>query len=217
MSQEKLFSLKNITAGYIEIEIRHQGHLFETMIDDDGDYLYKLPLFINAITNNESSEEFLSDKSTCRWAFKPMPSSETGIFNLYHCFDPYIRYKLTELSIEISPSSLMSVIADLCQQIAWHDNFAHGYLFWASESGALLDDFYKTTETEWKEGVHAGRLIDDYDAQIAYEDQRFNEQFPLTNYQTNVLSQARKMLLTQTIPNHTIGEIGYIYDKNNIK
>lgn len=210
MLREKLLSLKNISANHIEIEVRHQDQLFETMIDGNRDCLYKLPVFINSVFNAECASDLLSDICTCRWSFEPLTTDECGTFKLHHSCDPYARYKLMELSIEIKRLDLINALMDLCRQIAWHENFAHGYLFWISESCINLDEFYKLIDMEWNAGVQLGRFIDDYDKKATYEDQRFNEQFPLTVYQTDILTIAREMLLTRTLPKHTIGEMGYI-------
>lgn len=193
-----MFELRNISAGFIDIGIHNQNEVFETVIDDFDDDLRKFPEFIASLVAGDCPSDFLSDYSNCRWSYSEGGNSVTGIFRLHRQFDPLARNILPEIMIEISRSDLIGALNGLVKSIASHDNFARGYLFFAS-SDQRQDAFFSIVDREWEEGVKAGLFPDDIDLKDAYEDQRFIEEFPLTDSEGAILKQNQELLLS-TIP-----------------
>ncbi|MCB4919349.1 hypothetical protein HWX16_05230 [Ochrobactrum intermedium] len=194
-----MFDLKNISAGFIEIEVRGPNDVFETVIDDFDDDLRKISKFVASLIAGNYPSDFLSDYSNCLWSYSEGGNSGTGIFSLHRKFDPLARDILSETTIEICRSDLINALNGLAKDIAFHDNFARGYLFFACPGDPRQDDFFNVVDREWEEGVKAGLFPDDIDLKDAYEDRRFIEEFPLTEPEAAILKENQEMLLS-TIP-----------------
>lgn len=190
-----MFDLKNISAGFIEIGVRGPNEVFETVIDDFDDDLRKIPKFVTSLIAGNCPSDFLSDYSNCLWSYSEGSNSDTGIFRLHRQFDPLARNILSEITIEISRSDLSGALIGLAKDIAFHDNFARGYLFFAS-SDQRQDAFFEVVDREWEQGVKAGLFPDDIDLKDAYEDRRFIEEFPLTDRERAVLNKNQELLLS---------------------
>lgn len=193
-----MFDLKNISAGFIEIGVRGHNDAFETVIDDFDDDLRKIPKFVASLIAGNCPSEFLSDYSNCLWSYSEGSNSGTGIFRLHRQFDPLARNILPIITMEVSRSDLIGALNGLIKEIAFHDNFARGYLFFAS-SDQRQNDFFYVVDREWEEGVKAGLFPDDIDLKDAYEDRRFIEEFPLTEAEAAILKENQEMLLA-TVP-----------------
>ncbi|RNL45647.1 hypothetical protein D7I41_09685 [Ochrobactrum sp. MH181795] len=194
-----MFDLKNISAGFIEIVVRGQDEVFETVIDDFNDDLRKILEFITSLIAGDCPSDFLSDYANCLWSYSEDANSRTGIFRLHRQFDPLARNILPEITIEMSRSDLIGALNGLAKDIAFHDNFARGYLFFACPGDPRQDDFFDVVDREWEEGVKAGLFPDDIDLKDAYEDRRFIEEFPLTEPEAAILKENQEMLLS-TVP-----------------
>lgn len=194
-----MFDLKNISAGFIEIVVRGQDEVFETVIDDFNDDLRKILEFITSLIAGDCPSDFLSDYANCLWSYSEDANSRTGIFRLHRQFDPLARNILPEITIEMSRSDLIGALNGLAKDIAFHDNFARGYLFFACPRDPRQDDFFDVVDREWEEGVKAGLFPDDVDLKDAYEDRRFIEEFPLTEPEAAILKENQEMLLS-TVP-----------------
>ncbi|MCR5939801.1 hypothetical protein FG152_03005 [Ochrobactrum sp. XJ1] len=194
-----MFDLKNISAGFIEIVVRGQDEVFETVIDDFNDDLRKILEFITSLIAGDCPFDFLSDYANCLWSYSEDANSRTGIFRLHRQFDPLARNILPEITIEMSRSDLIGALNGLAKDIAFHDNFARGYLFFACPGDTRQDDFFDVVDREWEEGVKAGLFPDDIDLKDAYEDRRFIEEFPLTEPEAAILKENQEMLLS-TVP-----------------
>lgn len=195
----RMFNLENISAGFIEIEVRGPNEIFETVIDDFDDDLRKISKFVASLIAGNCPSDFLSDYSNCLWSYIEGSNSGTGIFRLHRQFDPLARNILCETTIEISRSDLINALNGLTKDIAFHDNFARGYLFFACPGDPRQDNFFNVVDREWEEGVKADLFPDDIDLKDAYEDRRFIEEFPLTEAEAAILKENQEMLLS-TVP-----------------
>ncbi|ERI14436.1 hypothetical protein O206_21905 [Ochrobactrum sp. EGD-AQ16] len=199
-----MFDLKNISAGFIEIAVHGQDEIFETVIDDFDDDLRKIPKFGASLIAGNCPSDLLSDYSNCLWSYSEDGNSGTGIFRLHRQFDPLARNILSEITIEISRSDLINALNGLAKDIAFHDNFARGYLFFACPGDPRQDDFFDVVDREWEEGLKDGLFPDDIDLKDAYEDRRFIEEFPLTEPEAAILKENQEMLLNTVRENPDI-------------
>ncbi len=186
----KMFKLKQITTGSIAIEVHDQDAIFETIIDDFNDDLQKLSDFVTLLMAGGYPTVYVSDHKNCLWTY-----DEDETLKLHCEFDPNARNLLSKISIKTNRSALISALQNLVHDIAFHENFARGYLFFAN-GGAEEDKFYYVIDREWEEGVKAGRFPDDIYLKDAYEDRRFIEEFPLTELEMAILKENQEMLLS---------------------
>ena len=198
-TRTKMFELKNISTGFIEIDIReidirNQNEVFETVIDDFSDKLSKIPEFIASLIAGNCPSNFLSDYSNCLWSYSE--DNGAGVFSLHRQFDPLARNILSEISIEINRMDLIDALNELLKNIAYHDNFARGYLFFACTDDPRQEDIFYVVDREWGEGVKAGRFPDNIYLKDAYEDRLFIEEFPLTELEMAILKESQEMLLS---------------------
>lgn len=188
MSNE-MFKLKQISTGSITVEVHEQGVIFETMIDDFSDDLQNFADFVASLIAGDYPAVYVSDYKNCLWAY-----DEDNNLKLHCEFDPNARDLLSKISIKTSRSNLINALHGVAKDIAFHENFARGYLFFATGS-AKEDKFYDVLEREWEEGVKAGLFPDDIDLKDAYEDRRFIEEFPLNEYEKGILEKYQNVLL----------------------
>lgn len=184
-----MFKLKQISTGSITVEVHEQGVIFETMIDDFSDDLQNFADFVASLIAGDYPAVYVSDYKNCLWAY-----DEDNNLKLHCEFDPNARDLLSKISIKTSRSNLINALHGVAKDIAFHENFARGYLFFATGS-AKEDKFYDVLEREWEEGVKAGLFPDDIDLKDAYEDRRFIEEFPLNEYEKGILEKYQNVLL----------------------
>ncbi|MDM8345924.1 hypothetical protein P8H26_11010 [Pseudochrobactrum sp. sp1633] len=186
---DEMFNLKQVSTGNILIEVRDQSLVFETIIDDFNDDLQNFADFVASLITGDYPAVYVSDHKNCLWAY-----DGDNNFKLHCEFDPNGRDLLSEISLKTNRSDLINALHGLAKDIAFHENFARGYLFFAGGTPEQ-DKFFDVVEREWKDGVKAGLFPDDIDLKDAYEDRRFIEEFPLIEYENGILEKYQNILL----------------------
>lgn len=185
-----MFTLKEVSTGSITIQVRDQGVVFETIIDDYDDHLQNFADFAASLIAGDYPVIYASDRKNCLWSY-----DKDENLKLQCEFDPNGRDLLTKISVKTNRSDLISALHSLAKDIAFHENFARGYLFFGS-GDPRYDKFFEVLERDWDEGVKAGLFLNDYELRVAYEDKRFIEELPLTEHEKGVLEKNQKILLS---------------------